>query len=262
VGSIASAMLVGVLLSRTLSGVIGQAFGWRAMYGLACVLMIGLAIVMKALLPKSQPTVTMPYHKLIHSMWHLTREHALLRQATLNGMLLYGALSVFWATLVFLVESPAYRYGPAVAGMFGLVGALGALGAPVAGRLADKRGARSLVGYAGLSMLAAFLVLWGFGTHLAGLIVGVIFLDLAAQAATVSNQATVYSLDPEAHSRLYTVYRASYSMGGSIGAFLGVTAWSLCGWNGVCAIGSALILVALALHWWASRSNQAQSATS
>lgn len=253
VGSIASAMLMGVLLSRTLSGAIGEACGWRVMYGVACVLMIGLAVALNALLPESRPTASMPYHKLIHSMWHLTREHALLRQATLNGMLLYGSLSAFWATLVFLVESPAYHYGAAVAGMFGLVGALGALGAPMAGRFADKRSPRALVGCAALAMLVGFLILWGFGTHLAGLIVGVIVLDLAAQAATVSNQATVYSLAPEAHSRLYTIYRASYSLGGSAGAYLGVFAWSVWGWSGVCFFGITLLLIALGLHWWAQR---------
>lgn len=253
VGSIASAMLIGVLLSRTLSGAVGEAFGWRVMYGVASVLMIGLALVLKSLLPHSQPTVSLPYKKLIHSMWHLTREHAVLREATLNGMLLYGALSAFWATLVFLVESPVYRYGSTVAGLFGLVGALGALGAPITGRLADKRSPRILVGFAATAMLVGFLVLWAFGTHLAGLIVGVIVLDLAAQAATVSNQATVYSLAPDAHSRLYTIYRASYSMGGAGGAYLGVYAWSLYGWNGVCAVGVTLLLIALGFHWRASR---------
>lgn len=252
VGSIAGAMLMGVLLARTLSGAVGQYFGWRVMYGLAALLMVGLAFAMGALLPHSRPTVSMPYHRLIHSMWYLTREHAALRQATLNGMLLYGALSVFWATLVFMVEGPAYHYGPAVAGLFGLVGALGALGAPVAGRLADKHGARTLVGCAALSMLAGFLILWGFGTHLAGLIAGVIVLDLGSQVATVSNQATVYSLAPEAHSRVYTVYRASYSMGGSIGAYLGVYAWSLLGWNGVCLTGAGLVSLALVFHWRAA----------
>ena len=253
VGSIASAMLMGVLLSRTLSGFVGEYFGWRVMYGVAALLMVALALAMKALLPRSEPAITMPYHRLIHSMWHLTREHALLRQATLNGMLLYGALSVFWATLVFLVESPAYNFGPAVAGMFGLVGALGALGAPITGRLADKRSPRVLVGFAAGAMLVGFLVLWGCGTHLAGLIVGVIILDLAAQIGTISNQATVYSLAPEAHSRLYTVYRASYSLGGSAGAFCGVTMWSFHGWNGVCALGAGLVTIALVFHWRASR---------
>jgi predicted MFS family arabinose efflux permease len=63
----------------------------------------------------------------------------------------------------------------------------------------------------------------------------------------------VYSLAPDAQSRLYTIYRASYSMGGAGGAYLGVYDWSLYGWNGVCAVGVTLLLIALGFHWKASR---------
>ncbi len=249
VGTIASAMLMGILLSRTLSGFVGEIWGWRAMYGVAEVLMIALVLSMRSLLPRSQPTVSMSYRNLLVSMYHLFRKENILREATVNGALCYGALSAFWATLVFYVESPVYHYGAAVAGMFGLVAALGALAAPRIGRLTDRRSPRTIVGWAVGLMLLGFLELWAVGGHLWGLIVGVILIDLAAQCATISNQASVYSLAPEAQSRLYTVYRAAYSIGGSLGAFLGVYAWSLYQWNGVCAVGCTLLAVALLIHY-------------
>lgn len=248
VGSISSAMLIGILLSRTLSGAIGQWFGWRTMYGIACLLMIMLALALRALLPRSQPPAALPYGALLRSLFTLARTEPILQEATLNGMLLYGALSAFWATLVFLVESPAYGYGAAVAGLFGLVAAGGALLAPQVGRLADLYSPRTLVGVAASTMLVGFVILWLAGTHLWGLILGVIVLDVAAQAATISNQATVYSLTPEAHSRLYTIYRAAYSLGGSLGAYAGVYGWSVAGWNGVCGVGIGLLVIALLLH--------------
>lgn len=248
VGSVSSAMLIGVLLSRTVSGSIGQAFGWRVMYAVAAGLMVALALALRALLPKSRPATSMSYRELIRSTVELPFRSTVLRQATANGMLLYGALSAFWATLVFLVESPAYRYGPAVAGMFGVVGAGGAMFAPVVGKLADRHSPRVLVGVATLLMLASFGLLALFGLHLWGLILGVVALDLAAQAATISNQATVYSLPTEIHSRAYTVYRACYSLGGAVGAYLGVYGWTVAGWTGVCAVGMSLIFLALLLH--------------
>lgn len=253
VGSIASALLLGVLMSRSLSGIVGQLWGWRTMYGIAALLMVGLALTMRALLPRSQPAASMPYTALIRSMFGLFRRETVLREATANGLLCYAALSAFWATLVFFVESPAYRYGAAVAGLFGLVAAVGAMVAPQVGRLTDRRSPRTIVGWAVVAMLASFAILWAFGTHLWGLIAGVILLDLAAQCATISNQATVYSLAQEAHSRLYTVYRAAYSFGGSLGAILGVYAWSLQGWSGICAVGCALLILALILHGRARR---------
>jgi predicted MFS family arabinose efflux permease len=256
VGTIASALLIGVLLSRTLSGVVGEMFGWRVMYGIAGVLMIALVLLMRALLPRSPAGTAMPYRRLLISLFHLFRQEAVLREATVNGMLCYGALSAFWATLVFYVESPVYGYGAAVAGMFGLVAALCALAAPLIGKLTDQRSPRLIVGWAVAFMLLGFVELWCIGEHLWGLIVGVILLDLAAQCATISNQVSVYSLAPEAQSRLYTVYRAAYSVGGALGAFLGVYAWSLYHWNGVCAVGCTLLALALLLHHKAQRAHR------
>jgi predicted MFS family arabinose efflux permease len=180
-------------------------------------------------------------------MLTLLRREPVLREATVSGMLLFGALSAFWADLSFLLEGPAYGYGPAAAGLFGLVGAASALVAPLAGRLSDARDPRALVGRAALGMLAGYAVLALFGLRLWGVVAGVVLLDVASQSAAVANQASVYSLRPEAHSRLYTVYRAAFSLGGSAGAYLGAYGWSIAGWGGVCAIGAGLVGLALFL---------------
>jgi predicted MFS family arabinose efflux permease len=248
VGSITSAMLISILISRTFSGAIGQAFGWRAMFGIAAILMVVLGLTLRSLLPTSSPTASMKYSELIKSTLRLAMDHRVLRESTINGFLLYGALSAFWATLVFLIESPAYHFGMAVAGMFGLIGAASALFAPVVGKLSDRYSPRTLVGIGTLGMFIGYLVLGVFGLKLWGLILGVIILDLAAQSSTISNQTTVYSLPSEIHSRAYTVYRAAYSLGGAAGAWLGAYGWSVAGWSGVCLVGSSLIAVAGLLH--------------
>lgn len=253
VGTIVSAMLIGILLSRTISGIVGEHLGWRVTFTAAAVLMIFMAGILRVLLPTSVPSVELPYRRLIVSMGDLVRQHRILREATINGVLLYAALSAFWASLVFFVESPAYGYGPAVVGLFGFVGAASATVAPIAGRLTDRHDPRRLVGIAAWMMLLSWVVLGIFGATLAGLIVGIIGLDLAAQAATISNQATVYSLPEAVHSRAYTVYRAAYSLGGALGAFLGVWGWSVAKWTGVCAVGGGFVAVALGLHAYAQR---------
>jgi predicted MFS family arabinose efflux permease len=253
VGSITSAMLISILASRTFSGAIGQELGWRAMFGIASFLMIALAFTLRRLLPVSRPTASMKYSELILSTFRLAMQSRTLRESTFNGMLLYGALSTFWATLVFLIESPAYHYGMAVAGTFGLIGASSAMCAPFVGKLADRHSPRFLVGIGTATMLAGYLVLGVFGLKLWGLIAGVIILDVAAQSSTISNQATVYSLPSEVHSRAYTVYRAAYSLGGAFGAWLGALGWSLDGWRGVCIVGSSMIVLAGLLHMVAAQ---------
>jgi len=248
VGTIASAMLLGILLSRSFSGVVGGIYGWRVMYWIATGLMVLLGVVLAKQMPATRPSETMRYGELLRSMLKLAQSEPQLRAATINGMLLYGALSAFWASLIFFLESPAYHQGPAAAGLFGLIGAASALAAPAMGRLSDRRGPKLLVGVMILALLLGYAELWLCGTNVWGLILGVAIIDVAAQSATISNQAAIYGLAPGAHSRLYTVYRSAYSIGGAAGAYLGLYGWSVAGWNGVCGVAVGMLLLALGLH--------------
>jgi len=56
--------------------------------------------------------------------------------------MLFGAFSVFWTTITFLLESSPYNMHSNQIGLFGLFGAAGALGAPIIGRLNDKKDPR------------------------------------------------------------------------------------------------------------------------
>src|SRR6516162_163782 len=56
VGAVMGGMLAGVLLSRTVSGVVGQWLGWRALYGIAAAATIGVLLTLLAALPRSQPS--------------------------------------------------------------------------------------------------------------------------------------------------------------------------------------------------------------
>ncbi|HEY0515195.1 MAG TPA: MFS transporter [Thermoanaerobaculia bacterium] len=245
VGSVLSGLLFGILLARTVSGLLGAHFGWRAVYGLAAAMMLGLAVLVQVFLPRSEPTARLSYLGLLRSIAALVREHQALRESTLYGAILFCAFSAFWTTLVFLLETPPFHYGSQVAGLFGLIGAAGAAGAPVVGRLTDRHGARVALGLSLGAVFLAYVLLGLTGKTLAGLIAGVILLDLGVQAGHVANQTRIYGLDPEARSRLNTFYMVCYFIGGSAGSLLGAYSWRLAGWTGVC--GFSLIAVSLAL---------------
>ncbi|HEX2909969.1 MAG TPA: MFS transporter [Chloroflexia bacterium] len=245
VGTVMSGLLIGILLSRTASGFINSVFGWRTMYWLAAGMMLVLALVLRSVLPDTKPHASLRYPELMRSLWHLARTEPVLRQASVFGALAFGAFNVFWVTLAFFLETPPYHFSSGVVGLFGLVGVAGALGASYAGKLADRLEPRKITGISLLIALASFLIIWLLGYALWGLIVGVILLDLGAQMAHISNQTRVYSLNPQARSRLNTVYMVSYFIGGSLGSALGVYGWQLAGWNGVGIAGVTMLGLAL-----------------
>lgn len=243
VGMVMSGLLIGILLARTISGFIGATLGWRAMYWLASGLMIVLALILSKLLPKSQSSLQLSYPRLMKSLFKLMQQ-PVLKEAALAGAMSFGAFSAFWSTLVFLLAQPPYHYGSEVTGLFGLVGIVGAMAAPLVGRLADKGNPKLTVGLGLLITTSSFILFWVFGHQLIGLIVGVILLDLGVQTTMVSNQARIYSLPSEFHSRLNALYITFYFLGGALGSFLGAYGWSHWQWQGVCLF--ALLMLAVA----------------
>lgn len=148
------------------------------------------------------------------STWDLVVRHSTLRESSILGALFFAAFSAFWTNLVFFLQSPSCHYGSAaVAGMFGLVGAAGALCAPGIGHLAHKHGPRFTIRIALWVALLSFAFMALAGKHLAGLIMGVVLMDLGVQSGRVSNQTRIYGIDPNARSRLNTVYMVCYFVG-------------------------------------------------
>jgi predicted MFS family arabinose efflux permease len=242
VGTVLSGLLLGILLARTFSGLLAVWLGWRAVYWVACVLMLLLAILLRFALPSNRPEIDLSWPNLIRSALSLIRQQPVLREASLLGAIFFCAFSAFWTTLVFLLGKPPFHYGSGAAGLFGLVGASGAVCAPLVGRLADRYGARRNVLVALVLTFAAFVVLYVFRTSIGGLIVGVILLDIGVQSGHVSNQTRIYGLLPEARSRLNMVYMICYFVAGAIGSYAGTLLWQRFGWAGVCGLGCALLL--------------------
>jgi nitrate/nitrite transporter NarK len=105
---------------------------------------------------------------------------------------LFGSFSALWTILALQLDA-RYHLSAEIAGLFGVVGAVGVLFAPIAGKIADRRGPHAVIGLGGCVMLASWLA-FGVWDMVAGLIVGVILLDFGEQGALVSNQHVIYSL--------------------------------------------------------------------
>jgi predicted MFS family arabinose efflux permease len=252
-GTVVSGLLIGILCARTFSGFVGATFGWRSVYFVGAGLMIVLAVVLRRYLPVSHPSLGLSYPKLLRSMVRLVRTFPELREAAATGALLFAAFSAFWATLIFRLGTPPFHYGSRAAGLFGLVGAAGAAAAPLVGRMADTRGPRKTVELSLLVTAASFFVFWFAGSIMAGLILGVVLMDLGVQAGHVANQTRIYGILPEARSRLNTVYMVTYFLGGALGSALGAYGWNAARWTGVCIVGLILMGMALAVQYLSGR---------
>lgn len=245
VGTVMAGLLCGILLSRTLAGFVSAHAGWRAIFWLAAPVALAAGGWMALKLPRSHPQGGLSYATLMISLGRLWSEFGSLRLAVATQALLFATFTAFWTILALHLQS--YQLGSDVAGLFGVIGAVGILAAPLAGRIADKRGPRPIIAAGAALALLSWLIL-GFWPGVAGLVVGVILLDFAIQSVLVSNQHIVYALKPEARARLNTVFMGGMFVGGAIGSGVAVTLWKNAGWTGVCAMGMVLTATATGLQ--------------
>lgn len=248
IGVIMSGLLIGILLSRTFSGYIGEYFGWRTVYVIAAGIMLVIWFMIAVFLPEVEPDYKGSYSKLMVSLVDLFKHEPKLRLAALRGALCFACFSAFWTTIVFLLKQN-FNLGSGTAGEFGLVGAFGALAAGLMGRLSDKMDAYKL-SFITLSLILLSFVIFIFSGHsIVGLVIGVILMDMGVQATHISNQSIIFALNPGARNRINTIYMVSYFIGGSVGTFFATTLWKNYQWNGVCVTGIVISLVTLFIHY-------------
>jgi len=245
-GTVMAGVLCGILLSRTLAGFVATAWGWRDMFWLAAPLAIAMALMMSLLLPRNYPRVTMSYGTALTSLTSLWKQERPLRFATMIQASLFASFSAFWTVLSLHLQEPRYHLGANIAGLFGIIGAVGVIAAPIAGRIADRRGPALVISASAVLSLLSWLI-FDFWGALPGLIVGVIILDFGIQSALVSNQHVVFALNPEARSRLNTVFMTGMFLGGAVGSAGATFFWNLAGWPAVCGFGIVFSVIALIL---------------
>lgn len=229
-GIVFTGTVTGILSARIFSGYITEWLGWRWVYGMSSVLALGVTALVLVGLPNQRGDHAGGYGALMKStVWQFARL-AKLRRISLLGALIFGAFCSFWTTLTFHLSAPPFNYRSDQIGLFGFVAIGGALAAPWFGRMADKASPeRAQVLTTGLMLAGlAISVIWSQST--VAFTVAIFLIDVGVQGTQVNNLAQLYGLDETAHSRINAVFMTIFFVGGAIGTYCGVLAWSIGGW--------------------------------
>jgi len=251
IARVMTGLLLGILLSRTASGLVAQVAGWRTVYWSAAALLGIMSVVLYKVLPNEAPRPHVPYRKLVSGVFSLFLTQSVLRRRAYFGFLIFACNSALWTTLSFLLAGSPFHYSNAVIGLFGLFGVAGVLAANTAGRLADRQRTRLSTILAAILLLTSFFILaLGRNTFLI-LALGIMVLDTGMQGMQITNQSVIYGLLPDGRSRVNSAYMVSAFAGASFGSYLAGQLYAHYGWIGDCWLGGILSVAILipAIVW-------------
>ena len=237
VGVVISGLLTGILASRVISGFIGEALGWREMYFIAAGMMLLCAIIVLKVLPDIQPSFRGKYGDLMKSLFSLIKDYPALRIYSIRAGIAFGSFLAMWSCLAFKMGEAPFYANSDVIGILGLCGIAGALTASFVGKYVKKVGIRNF-NFMGCGLIFC-------GNTYAGIIAGVILIDIGMQCIQLSNQTSIFDICPSASNRVNTIFMTTYFIGGSLGTFLAGSCWHTWGWAGVTGIGAGLTMLSL-----------------
>lgn len=251
-GTMLAGSIGGMLLARTFSGVLGEWLDWRAPYLVASGLAVVMAVALWRALPRTEPHTRQSYPDLLREPLRLLRSEPELRRSCWYQAMIFGAFSAVWGSVALLLTGPTYGYGAQAVGLLALVNAATMIATPIAGRIVDRRGSDPVNLVCMLAVIGSAAVLavgnaGGIG-GLVALVVGTLVLDVAMQCGMVANSIRMYALSDTHRGRLNTAYMTCGYLGGAVGSWLGVRAYSEFGWRGVCALVALMAFAALARH--------------
>ncbi len=109
VAVIGSGTLTGILASRTISGVVADAAGWRTLFALAAVVAVVLAILLHRAIPPLPPRTNLPYLALIASVGAVVRRERAVRWTLALAATGFASFTLLWTALTFLLAGPGYQ---------------------------------------------------------------------------------------------------------------------------------------------------------
>ena len=247
VGTLMSGLLMGILLARTIAGFTSTIMSWHAIYYLSGFLLIAVAICIAIKLPSSHnPKIV--YTDILSSMYRLLKNHQTLQKRAVLGCLCFAAVSIVFTTMALLLSEQPYQYSDFQIGLVGLVGITGVVLGPWVGKQFQKGNEPRLTTISLYLLLLSWLILIAAQTHLLVYLLGLIVIYVALTILHILNQNVVYGINPDARSRLNSIYMTIYFSGAAMGSFVAAWIWADYGWKGCCIFGIGMSILSIMVH--------------
>lgn len=246
-GLYTAAGVFGGFLSRFLTALLAEHFGWRgAFLGLA-LLTLAFAIGVLLLMPAERGFTRAA--SLIGSAGQMLqhfRDKRLVATYGIGFCVLFTFITIF-TFVAFQLSAPPFELSTAALGFLFITYLAGVVTTPLVGRAVALLGRRNLV-LAAIAIWAAALLL----TLVPNLVAIVAGLALAAafgfvcQACSTSYVALTAR---QARSSAVGLYVTFYYLGGSVGGIVAGFAWVIAGWPG-CVLAALMVLAVVASLVW------------
>lgn len=253
VGIITAGIMLGILIARTVSGLVADLLGWRAIYGIAAALNFVLMVVLWKRLPKLPPKEKLNYGRLLGDVFRSVAQYRPLKWILLANGLVFGVVfNLFWNAVTFLLGGEPFNFSTFQIGLVSLAGVTGAAGSVWVGKLQDKGVGISAVGVFIVVVFASMVMALFAEQSLILILIAAAVYSLGVQGMGTLNQLRVMSLDPAKSSRLNTMLVFNNFVCGAIGSAISGFIWARAGWSDICIAAIALTVIA-GLSWLVSR---------
>jgi YNFM family putative membrane transporter len=242
VGGWIAATVTGGLTGRVVSGVIADAFGWRAAFVFFGAVTLLCALAMALSLPGDAARAASGWGVAYRGMFAHLRDRRLVGAFLIGGALFFGFIGIF-TYLPYYLSAPPFELSPGLVSLLYLVYTAGVVVSPLAGRLSGRVSRRSLMA-AGLVVATLGIV----GTLIPSLpliVASLLLLCAGMFTAQAVTPAYVNATARGAKGGASALYLMCYYIGGTLGAALPGVAWQRLGWPGV--IGASALAFGLAL---------------
>ncbi|MFW2102427.1 MFS transporter [Acinetobacter guillouiae] len=243
VGTLMSGLFLGILLARSIAGLLSTIWSWHAVYLLSGMVILAFAVVMWLKLPVARKSHQLTVLQIYRSLFTLAVDQPHLIRRGLAGGIGFGILALIFTTMTFILANAPYHFNDFQIGLFGIVGLAGVFATPWAGKQIAK-GLENKVALICMWLLVlAWIPLFFAQQSLLAYAGGVILAYFGLSAFHVLNQNLVYRISAQARSRINSIYMTLYFGGAALGSLVAVYTWKHWGWSVCVAVGLAMAIL-------------------